>query len=340
MRVLITGGLGFIGSHLAKSYLAGGAEVQIVDDLSNPCETLGEEFSPTNAMVHCGPLGGWLEQSPDLQEYDVIYHLACDLGVERVEHNTIRLLVDSPRETETICALSARDPKRPMPTVVLASTSEVYGMNSDELTENSPCVIGPSHIARWAYAVSKLSLEHIGQAAMRMTNLRVVIPRFFSVVGPGQRHDGGMVLPSFAHAAVRGTPIRLHGDGQQTRSFTHVDDVVRMLRHVVEDTNTAGVMNMASGNRSVTMLQLASMVRACAKARTGHFSDIHHVKFENLPHQDGRGAMLHRTPGMRYLQTIGSDKLCQKTLQDIVNDVVEYWARRAVTRGDVGECKS
>ena len=225
MRVLITGGAGFIGSHLADAYVGRGDEVLILDDLStgsiDNIRHLRAHplFHYTIESVHHAPTVAEL-----VDQCDVVFHLAAAVGVRLIVESPVRTIETNVHGTEVVLAQANKKKKK----VLIASTSEVYGLSADvPFREDGNLVLGPTSKGRWSYACSKAIDEFLALAYWRERKLPTVIVRLFNTVGPRQTGQYGMVVPSFIKQALTGRPITIHGDGRQSRCFCDVSDVVR-----------------------------------------------------------------------------------------------------------------
>lgn len=294
MKALLTGGAGFIGSHLAEALVARGDEVYIIDDLST-----GRMENLRGLLDHDRVHTRWhsiLDESllqELVDEVDVIFHLAAAVGV--------RLILDKPVETIEInivgtskvlqCAAKARKK------VVLASSSEVYGKNDRvPLREDDDGLLGPTSKSRWSYACSKAVDEFLALAYWREKAVPVVIVRFFNTIGPRQTGRYGMVVPRFVRQALGGEPITVYGDGRQSRSFTAVDDAVAAAIQLAFQPEAVGhVFNVGNGDE-VSILELAQRV----KALTGSASPIRFVPYDQA-YQEGFEDLRRRVPDISKL---------------------------------------
>jgi len=226
-HVLVTGGAGFIGSHLVERLLAEGKSVAVVDDLSTGrLENLRAVRSAPNLRFIESRISTCRELPQLVSQAQSIYHLAAAVGVELVVRSPIRVLETNLHETEVLLEAAAG---RSVP-VLLASTSEVYGKSQKHaFSEEDDLLIGPPHQSRWSYACSKLMDEFLALAYAKEQALPIIITRLFNTVGPRQTGQYGMVLPRFIAAALSGKPLRVYGDGQQTRCFCYVQDTVEAL---------------------------------------------------------------------------------------------------------------
>jgi UDP-glucose 4-epimerase len=265
--LLVTGGAGFIGSHLVEVLLAQGQQVTVLDDLStgSRANLAAVEGNPRLRIIE-SKVSAYAGLGELVDSVDAVYHLAAAVGVELVVRSPIRTIQTNLDETEAILAAASR---RGVP-VLLASTSEVYGKSlKEEFSEEDDLLIGPPHLGRWSYACSKLMDEFLGLAYARERGLPVVIVRIFNTVGPRQTGRYGMVLPRFIAAAKAGQPLRVFGDGTQTRCFCYVGDTVNALRLVLEAPAARGQVVNVGGTREVTILDLARRVIATAGASSG-----------------------------------------------------------------------
>jgi UDP-glucose 4-epimerase len=295
-RILITGGAGFIGSHLAEALIAEGAEVLVLDDLStgSRANLSALEACPGFQFAEGSVLDAAAVERA-MERADFVYHLAAAVGVELVVHKPVHTLEDNVAGTENVLAAAARRGAG----VLVASTSEVYGKSERErFSETDDLLIGPPMFARWGYACSKLLDEFLAMAYWREKNLPVVIARLFNTVGPRQTGRYGMVLPRFVNAARRGEPLVIHGDGKQSRCFCHVSDVVRALVALPRRTDASGEVFNVGGTEEVTIAELAGRVNAAAGGR----SELKFVPYE-VAYAKGFEDMRRRVPDIR--------KVCQ-----------------------------
>ena len=320
---LITGGAGFIGSHLAELLLGAGWEVFVLDDLSTGSERNVAHLrdrrdfhlvvdsvlkaSVVNELVH---------------RCDVVFHLAAAVGVRLIVEEPVRTLVTNIQGTEIVLDYCNEFGKR----VLVASTSEVYGdrQEPEALGEESKRQYGPTTARRWAYAESKALDEFLALAYHQERGLDCVIVRLFNTVGPRQSGQYGMVIPRFVQAALAGDTLEIHGDGTQTRCFCHVQDTIRALSGLM-DADTAGeIFNVGSIER-VTIGELAERVIAL----TGSSSEIVYVPYNEVYGQ-GIEDMLHRQPAIEKVTAeIGWQPT--RSLDEILADVVASTRAAALT---------
>lgn len=265
-RILITGGAGFIGSHLAESLLTEGKEVFVVDNLSTGslANMAHLRDNPRFHFTHSDILDdGVLAEL--VGRVDFIYHLAAAVGVELVVKSPVHTIEDNVRGTENVLAAASRRGVG----VLLTSTSEVYGKSERErFREDDDLLIGPPTFARWSYACSKLLDEFLALAYWREKKLPVFIVRLFNTVGPRQTGRYGMVLPRFVQQALRDEPITIHGDGKQTRCFCHVKDVVRALLGLPAQPRAVGQVYNVGSTEEISILELAKRVKQLTESRS------------------------------------------------------------------------
>ena len=257
-HVLVTGGAGFIGSHLVERLLNNGKTVVVVDDLSTGNQA---NLSSLEGNSHLRFVKAKISSCAELPELianaESIYHLAAAVGVDLVVKSPIHVLETNLHETEVLLETAAR---HRVPTLV-ASTSEVYGKSEKPaFSEDDDLLIGPPHHARWGYACSKLMDEFLALAYAKEKELPVVIVRLFNTVGPRQTGQYGMVLPRFISAAKQDKPLRVFGDGQQSRCFCYVLDTVEALIRLQNSPSARGEIFNIGGTEEVTILQLAQRV--------------------------------------------------------------------------------
>ena len=319
MKSLITGGAGFIGSHLSELLLAEGEEVFVLDDLSTgSVENIRHlRDNPrfhfvTDSVLHPAIVNELVNK------VDVVYHLAAAVGVKMIVEQPVRTLSVNLGGTETVLA-ACRQFDRP---VLVASTSEVYGDHRSEtpLSETSRRIYGATTQKRWAYADSKAMDEFLALAYHEEYGLDAVIVRLFNTVGPRQTGMYGMVIPRFVERAIGGAAIEIYGDGEQTRCFCHVRDTIRALRDLMTDLNRAsGEIFNVGANNQISILGLAQRI----KRLTGSTSPLVHIPFDEV-YGTGIEDMLHRVPCTdKVRKTIGwaPEHALEHILDDVVADV-------------------
>src|SRR5213596_3406676 len=259
LRVLITGGAGFIGSHLADAYLNRGDEVFVIDDLSTgTIENIQHlknhpRFHYTIESVHNQPVTAEL-----VDQCDAIFHLAAAVGVKLIVESPVRTIETNVHGTEVVLSLANKKKKR----VLVASTSEVYGLSAEvPFREDGNLVMGATNKGRWSYACSKAIDEFLALAYWREKKLPTIVVRLFNTVGPRQIGRYGMVIPTFVRQALRGEPITVFGDGKQSRCFAHVHDVVGALMGLMEHPDAVGQVFNIGYDEEVTISELAEIVK-------------------------------------------------------------------------------
>ncbi|HEX6884931.1 MAG TPA: NAD-dependent epimerase/dehydratase family protein [Planctomycetota bacterium] len=260
MRVLVTGGAGFIGAHLVQALRARGDEVLVLDDLST-----GRAANLAGQEAGCELVRGSVLDAALVARLvarvEGVFHLAARVGVRLVLEQPSATLETNVVGTRNVLAAAARQGAR----VLFASSSEVYGRNeAPPFAEDAPLLPGATREPRWSYALSKAMGEALAFAHAREHGLPVIVVRFFNVVGPRQRGDFGMVLPRFVRAAVAGVPLEVYGDGAQTRSFLHVGDAVERLLALWDEPRARGQVVNVGGAEELSILELARRVRAAA----------------------------------------------------------------------------
>jgi UDP-glucose 4-epimerase len=255
---LVTGGAGFIGSYLVERLLADGNAVTVIDDLSTgSLENLRGVISNSNLRVFESKVSECRALSEIVAESEAIYHLAAAVGVELVVNSPIRTIETNLRETEVILEAASR---YGVP-ILLTSTSEVYGKSQKPaFSEQDDLLIGPPHLGRWSYACSKLMDEFLAMAYVRERKLPVTIARLFNTVGPRQTGKYGMVLPRFIAAAGAGLPLKVYGDGSQTRCFCYVEDTVEALLRLARTAAAVGEVINVGSEEQTSVLDLAHRV--------------------------------------------------------------------------------
>lgn len=297
VRVLITGGAGFIGSHLADAYLAQGDEVYAIDDVSTG-SIANIQHNLDKARFHF--VNDSIMNYERMLELtgicDVVVHLAAAVGVRYIIDNPLSSIQTNIQGTEIVLGLANKFRKK----VLLASTSEVYGKHTHApLLESDNIIYGPPTTWRWSYAASKLIDEYCALGYWRTHGLPVVIARFFNTVGPRQTGEYGMVIPRFVGQALSGEPITVYGDGRQTRTFTYISDVVEAVKRLIDCREAEGEVVNIGGTEETTMLALAETI----KAKTGSSSPIEFIPYERAFQRDFED-MLRRVPSIDKLRRL------------------------------------
>jgi UDP-glucose 4-epimerase len=313
----VTGGSGFIGSHLCDRLLDAGWEVYALDDLSTGAMRNVEHLMPRNDfhLVVDSVLKPAVVNEL-VNKCDVVYHLAAAVGVRLIVEQPVHTLVTNLEGTEVVLDHCSRFGKR----VLVASTSEVYGDHREELPldEGARRIYGPTTARRWAYADSKAMDEFLALAYNQERDLDCVIVRLFNTVGPRQSGTYGMVIPRFAERALTGNPLEIHGDGTQTRCFCHVQDTIGALTALMDhDTVSGEIFNVGSQER-IRILDLAARVLEA----TGSSSEIEFIPYDQVYGQ-GIEDMFHRIPSLdKVAATIGWAP--EQTLDQILADVIAF----------------
>jgi UDP-glucose 4-epimerase len=323
MKILITGGAGFIGSHLADQLLEMGEEVYAIDDLSTGSlknvehlqdnsrfhlvvDTVLHEAVMNELVFKCGQ----------------IYHMAAVVGVKQIMNRPVETLETNVKGTEMVLKLANRHKKK----VLIASTSEVYGKvmdgeNSGLLTEDTDRLMGSTTKRRWAYACSKALDEFLALAYYEEKKLPVVVARLFNTVGPRQTGQYGMVIPNFVQKALIDKPIVVHGDGNQSRSFTHISDVVEALIDLMAEPEAEGLVVNVGGTEEVTIKDLALLVKEMA----GSESPIEYIPYEKA-YGPGFEDMKRRCPDISRIKEL-VDFEPKIDLRGIIQSVIDYYKK-------------
>jgi len=291
-QCLITGGAGFIGSHLTERLLAAGDFVTVIDNESTgSVENLRSVFGHPRFRYLQGDVADATLLASLVAEADEIYHLAAAVGVQLVSQDPVQTLATNLQPTELLLRLArARHARRPPLRFFLASSSEVYGKNPKESwTEDDDLVFGPTSRLRWSYGASKAIDEFLALASHRQHGLPVVIARFFNVVGPRQVGRYGMVLPRFVNAALAGQPLLIHDDGRQTRCFSHVDDVVRACVGLLRTPAAEGLVCNVGSDEPISIRDLAELVCELSGSRSARefqtYQAAYGADFEDVRHR-------------------------------------------------------
>jgi UDP-glucose 4-epimerase len=320
VRVLITGGAGFIGSHLAENCLENGDEVYIIDDLSTGSieniRFLQDDPKHRNRLfVHINTILNHDLMLELTGICDVVYHLAAAVGVQTILDKPLESIITNIQGTEKILEMCNKFKKR----VLIASTSEVYGKHTHApLVETDNIIYGPSSKFRWSYAASKLMDEFTALAYHRKSGLEVIIARLFNTVGPRQTGAYGMVIPRFVAQALKNEPITVYGDGKQTRTFTYVKDVVdALMKLMASDASTAEVFNIG-GVEEISIFDLAKKIIQM----TASDSTIQLIPYDEAFGKDFED-MQRRVPSTAKLEQV-TGSAPDKSLDFILQQVIEH----------------
>jgi UDP-glucose 4-epimerase len=326
-KALVTGGAGFIGSHLADRLLADGWEVFALDDVSTgSLDNIAHLRDRRDFHLVVDSVLSPAVVSEVVHKCDVVFHLAAAVGVRLIVEQPVHTMVTNVQGTETVLGYCSKFGKR----VLVASSSEVYGDHREErpLAETDRRVYGPTTEKRWLYADSKAMDEHLALSYHLERGLDAVVVRLFNTVGPRQSGRYGMVIPRFVDRALAGEPLEVHGDGTQTRSFCHVSDTVRALCGLMDAAGIGGeIFNVGSSER-VSILELADRV----KRATGSDSPIEFVPYERV-YDQGIEDTLHREPATGKIR----DAIGWQTTLDldrIIADVIEHTQQRRQLSGE------
>lgn len=325
MKVLITGGAGFVGSHLAESYIRDGHSVEIIDDLSTGQLSNLEAIQKHPLMsprlkVHVETIFKYDITRELVKKADMVIHLAAAVGVKNIIEKPLQSLLTNVRGTEIVLELCHEFGDKPL---FIASTSEVYGKQAHrQLFEDDDIILGPSNKLRWSYAGGKLMDEFLALSYFREHKLPVVIGRLFNTVGPRQTGRYGMVLPRFVAQALKNEPITVYGDGTQSRTFTHVADCVHSIRLLMETTKALGEVVNIGGCEESSILALASRIKDRCLSNSEivriPYADVYSPDFEDMPR---------RFPSTEKLEKLIHFKPA-RDLQIIIEDVLADQAAR------------
>lgn len=317
MKILITGGAGFIGSHLAEKLLGLGHEVFIIDNLWTGRLSNIEKIQDHKKLhLVVDTILNESVMNELIFKIDHIYHLAAAVGVKNIMDHPVETLDINVKGTETVLRLANRFKKK----VFIASTSEVYGKHVEHsLSEDDDRILGTVKKRRWAYACSKTLDEFQALAYFDEKKLPVVIARLFNTVGPRQTGQYGMVLPNFVQSALLGKPISVYGEGTQSRSFTHVNDVVGAITKLMDEPSAEGEIFNVGNNKEVTINELAQKV----KEMTDSDSEIEHIPYEKA-YGPGFEDMKRRCPNIKKINKLIGFKPSYD-LEAMIQSVIDYF---------------
>lgn len=324
MRALITGGAGFIGSHLAEELLRRGKEVLVIDDLSTGSIENIEHLrgqAGFRYMVDTVMNRPLLAESVD--QCDTIFHLAAAVGVRLIVESPVRTIETNVRATELVLELASKKRKK----VLITSTSEVYGKSQSlPFREQDDLLIGPPDKGRWSYACSKAIDEFLALAYWREKKLPTIIVRLFNTIGPRQTGHYGMVAPTFIRQALAGEPVTVFGDGTQSRCFGWVGDVVDALIALTEHPDAVGKVFNIGHNQEVTIRELAERVISLTHSR----SSIRMIPYDQA-YEAGFEDMHRRIPSLERIQKLIGYKPT-KTLDQILEAIIRSQSEKASRR--------
>ena len=317
MRVLITGGAGFIGSHLCDALVSDGKEVTIIDNLSSGSEKNIKHLEGKIKLVQGDIRDHKLIESL-VAESNLILHMAASLGVDNILENPIESISTNFYGSEIVLKSAAKYDKR----LIIASTSEIYGKNPNQtLKETDDRIIGTPQKLRWSYSDAKALEEAVAFSLYLTKKLKVTTVRFFNTVGPRQTGEYGMVVPRFVKAAIENWPLEVFGDGSQSRVFCHVQDTVRAVLLLVENEKSIGEVFNIGGSGEITILELAKLIidqtNSKSKINFINYKDAYAVGFED---------MARRVPDISKIkQFTGWEP--EIDLKMIIKDIAEYTQR-------------
>jgi UDP-glucose 4-epimerase len=316
LRVLITGGAGFIGSHLSDAYVARGDEVYIIDDLSTgSIRNIAHLKDNPRFRYRIDSVNNQSLMAELIDECDVVVHLAAAVGVKLIVESPVRTIETNVHCTEVVLAQASKKKKK----VLVASTSEVYGLSNDvPFREDGNLVMGATTKGRWSYACSKAIDEFLALAYWREKKLPTVVVRLFNTVGPRQTGQYGMVIPTFVKQALAGRPITVYGDGKQTRCFGYVGDVVGALVGLMDKEEAVGHVFNIGSNEEVSILELARRIKRMTRSE----SEIVLVPYDEA-YEEGFEDMPRRVPDITKIGKLVGFRP-DMSLDGIIEKVVEY----------------
>jgi UDP-glucose 4-epimerase len=321
LNALITGGAGFIGSHLAEGLLKRGDRVTVIDDLSTGRLSNVEHLRNTpNFQLAVETILNETVMDRLVSECDVIFHLAAAVGVELIVKSPVATIETNILGTDMVLKLAARYLRK----VLITSTSEIYG-KSDAVPfdENDDRILGPTTKSRWSYSSSKAIDEFLALAYCKERRLETIIIRLFNTVGPRQTGRYGMVIPRLVGQALRGEPITVYGDGKQVRCFTHVNDVVWAMIRLIETPTAVGQIFNVGNDQRVTIAELAKMIKRLTQSN----SEIVYVPYDEA-YEHGFEDMRIRVPNLRKVrEEINYSPRVE--LEDILKDVIQHIRKHA-----------
>jgi UDP-glucose 4-epimerase len=318
LKVLITGGSGFIGSHLADATIARGDEVFVIDDLSTgSIENIRHLKENPRFHYTVDSVQNYHVLAELIDACDVVFHLAAAVGVKLVVESPVQTIETNIRGTEIVLSIANKKKKK----VLIASTSEVYGLSEQvPFREDGNLVMGATTKGRWSYACSKAIDEFLALAYWREKKLPTLVVRLFNTVGPRQTGQYGMVIPTLVKQALAGRPLTVYGTGKQTRCFAYVDDVVQALVKLMEHPDAVGEVFNVGSTEEVSIDTLAERIRAIA----GSESEIVHVPYDEA-YEEGFEDMPRRVPDISKVRDlIGFAP--STPLDRIIRDVVSYFS--------------
>jgi UDP-glucose 4-epimerase len=324
----VTGGAGFIGSHLVEALLERGGQVTVLDDLSTgQLPNIGDVCTDTRLRFVQGSILDELMVDELVHSVDTVVHLAAAVGVKLIVAQPLRSFITNLRGTEIVLEAAHRY-RRP---ILLASTSEIYGKNDgDGLTEMSDRIFGAPSVARWSYATSKAADEVLAFAYHEERGLPITIARFFNTVGPRQSAAYGMVIPTLVDQALSGVPLTVHGDGLQRRCFCHVADLVTAILQLLDEPAANGQVFNIGATQEITMLDLAHEVVRLAESA----SEVHLISYEDA-FESGFEDMRRRVPDVGKITAL-TGWMPTRSLDDILGETIVHARAARLVRSAVG----
>jgi len=324
MKYLITGGAGFIGSHLTERLVNLKEEVYVLDDLSTgSLDNLGKVRQAPNLHFIQGSVTNEAVVRELVSGVDAVFHLAAAVGVRLIVERPVHTIITNIHGTETVLASAEKKGKK----VLITSTSEIYGKNDDvPFSEEADMVLGATTKSRWSYACSKAIDEFLALSYFRQSNLPVIIARLFNTVGPRQTGQYGMVLPRFVQQALTGKPITVYNDGSQTRSFSYVGDVVEALIRLVKKPEAVGEVFNIGSDEEISIRELAQKVRELVNPE----AEITFIPYAEA-YERGFEDMRRRVPDIRKIKEIIGYKPTRK-IDEIILEVADYLRKRLGSR--------
>lgn len=301
MRVLITGGAGFIGSHLSDAYLQRGDEVFVIDDLSTGSIDNIRHLKDHPRFHYTIDNVGTQQVTAELvDQCDVIFHLAAAVGVKLIVESPVRTIENNVHGTEVVLSLANKKKKK----VLIASTSEVYGLSTEvPFREDGNLVMGATTKGRWSYACSKAIDEFLALAYWREKKLPTVVVRLFNTVGPRQTGQYGMVIPTFVKQALAGRPITVYGSGKQTRCFCYVGDVIGALMKLMDHDKAVGEVFNVGSNQEISIMDLARKVKELTRSDSEivlvPYDEAYEEGFEDMPRRVPDTAKVNKQVGFK-----------------------------------------
>jgi UDP-glucose 4-epimerase len=324
MKFLLTGGAGFIGSHLADALLAQGHSVQVIDDLSTgSIENIRHLKERPGFDYVIDSIMNERLTAELIDRADVVFHLAAAVGVKLIVEAPVRTIETNVHGTEVVLEHAAKKGKL----VVIFSTSEVYGKSTVvPFREDADLVMGPTLKHRWAYACSKALDEFLALAYWKERKLPVIVIRLFNTVGPRQTGRYGMVIPSFVRQALTGEPITVYGDGTQRRAFGYVGDVVGALIKLVQEPSAVGQVFNVGNSEEISILELANRVKALTDSKSEivmiPYDQAYEAGFEDMPRRVPDLTKIHQLIG--YVPTVSVNEILTRVIDAIRQDLVTH----------------